>query len=77
MSQKHSSAILETISKVLAFVLFHQEVALLSRDSQLGAASLLTHQHHFGLSSLAYQGRPWARLHLSSPVACLGLTKDA
>lgn len=77
MSQKHGSAILETISKVPAFVLFHQEVALLSRDSQLGAASLLTHQHHFGLSSLAYQGRPWARLHLSSPVACLGLTKDA
>lgn len=42
MSQKHGSAILETISKVPAFVLFHQEVALLSRDSQLGATSLLT-----------------------------------
>lgn len=69
--QKHDRAILETIFTAPVFVLFHQEETLLSQDSQLGAASLL------GASSLAYQGRAWARLYLSCPVACLGLTRAA
>lgn len=65
VSQKHDSAILETVSKVPGFVLFHHAVALRSPGSQPWAAGSLAHQHHLGVSSLAYQGKSWPGLYLS------------
>lgn len=42
-------------------LLFHCAITLHYQGSQLGASSL-AHQHHLVVSSLTYQGLPWARL---------------
>lgn len=60
MSQEYGNAVLETNLKVPIFISFIGH-SCCYHDSQLETNSQ-AHQHHLGVSSLAYQGLSWARL---------------